>query len=91
MKRIVIMSAVLAVTMAQASPGAHGPNGEHLDTASATPSAAGLSRLPDGSVNVPMLSQRRLAIRTEIALMSEASATTELPYFSLAAERSSPK
>lgn len=79
MKRIVIMSAVLTVTMAQASPGAHGPNGEHLDTASATPSAAGLSRLPDGSVNVPMLSQRRLAIRTEIALMSEASATTELP------------
>ena len=47
---IIIMSAVLVVTMAQASPGAHGPNGEHLDTASATPSAAGLSRLPDVSV-----------------------------------------
>lgn len=48
---------------AMASPGAHGPNGEHLDVAGAT-SAGGLARLPDGSVNVPKLAQRRMAIRT---------------------------
>jgi hypothetical protein len=79
MKRSIIMSAVLLATLAQASPGAHGPNGEHLDSAGATPSAAGLSRLPDGSVNVPMLAQRRLAIRTKIALASDVTATVELP------------
>ncbi|GGH67271.1 hypothetical protein GCM10010975_36930 [Comamonas phosphati] len=75
MKRSLIMSALLVATLAQA----HGPDGDHQDSSGATPSAAGLSRLPDGSVNVPMLAQRRLAIRTEIALVSDATATVELP------------
>jgi hypothetical protein len=35
--------------------------------------------LPDGSVNVPKLAQRRMAIRTLLAPESEAAATTELP------------
>lgn len=46
-----------------AAPGAHGPNGEHLD-GQATASVGGLARLPDGSVNVPKLAQRRMGIRT---------------------------
>jgi hypothetical protein len=75
MKRSIIMSAVLAATLAQA----HGPADGHQDNAGTTPSAAGLSRLPDGSVNVPMLAQRRLAIRTEIAQAGDATATVELP------------
>ncbi|WP_091458235.1 efflux RND transporter periplasmic adaptor subunit [Giesbergeria anulus] len=79
MKSAVIFSLALIAGTVQASPGAHGPNGEHLDTASATPSATGLGRLPDGSVNVPMLSQRRLAIRTQIALQSDANIAMELP------------
>lgn len=67
----------LAAT-ANPAPGAHGPGGEHLDTAGA-PTASGLARLPDGSVQVPKLAQRRMAIRTAIAVETEAAATIELP------------
>lgn len=63
---------------AGAAPGAHGPNGEHLDAA-ATASPTGLGRLPDGSVNVPMLAQRRLGIRTAIPVETQAAGTLELP------------
>ena len=72
-------AALVAVsTPAAAAPGAHGPNGEHLDTPAAA-NPGGLGRLPDGSVNVPMPAQRRLAIRTLPARESEAAATLELP------------
>ena len=64
---------------AHAGPGAHGPNGEHLDAPGAAVNASGLARLPDGSVNVPKLAQRRMAIRTVLAPQSEAAATMELP------------
>ncbi len=60
-----------------ASPGAHGPNGEHLD-AQATGSAGALARLPDGSVNVPKLAQRRMAIRTLMTQQGEYPHTVEL-------------
>ncbi len=62
-----------------ASPGAHGPNGEHLDAPGSGGTASGLARLPDGSVQVPMLAQRRMAIRTMLASESDANATVELP------------
>jgi hypothetical protein len=68
---------LLAGSQAWASPGAHGPNGEHLD-APQTANANGLMRLPDGSVNVPMLAQRRMGIRTQIVAASQAQATVEL-------------
>ena len=71
-----MLSAMLA-TAALASPGAHGPNGEHLDN-QATTSAGGLARLPDGSVNVPKLAQRRMAIRTIMAQEAEHPLTVEL-------------
>ena len=64
---------------AHAAPGAHGPHGEHLDTPGAAVKASGLARLPDGSVNVPKVAQRRMAIRTVLAPESEAAATVELP------------
>jgi membrane fusion protein, heavy metal efflux system len=64
---------------AHAGPGAHGPNGEHLDAPGAAVNASGLARLPDGSVNVPKLAQRRMAIRTLLAPESEAAATVEMP------------
>ncbi len=67
----------LIATPAAASPGAHGPNGEHLD-GQAAPSANGLARLPDGSVNVPKLAQRRMAIRTVKAQDAEHPRTAEL-------------
>jgi membrane fusion protein, heavy metal efflux system len=62
-----------------AAPGAHGPNGEHLDAPGSAANASSLARLPDGSVNVPKLAQRRMAIRTVLAPESEAAATFELP------------
>lgn len=62
-----------------AAPGAHGPNGEHLDAPGSSSPTSGLARLSDGSVQVPMLAQRRLGIRTAIPLESEAAVTLELP------------
>ena len=69
----------LPVSMANAAPGAHGPNGEHLDAPGAAVNASGLARLPDGSVNVPKIAQRRMAIRTVLAPESEAAASVEMP------------
>jgi cobalt-zinc-cadmium efflux system membrane fusion protein len=70
---------LLGFSTALAAPGAHGPNGEHLDASGAAVNASGLARLPDGSVNVPKLAQRRMGIRTVLAPQSEAAATVELP------------
>lgn len=62
-----------------AAPGAHGPGGEHLDAPGAAASASGLARLPDGSVNVPKEAQRRMGVRTIVAVESDAAGTVELP------------
>lgn len=60
-----------------ASPGAHGPNGEHLDEK--TPAtASGLARLPDGSVNVPKPAQRRMGVRTLLVKEGEYARTVQL-------------
>jgi cobalt-zinc-cadmium efflux system membrane fusion protein len=78
---IVLVTFVAALSVAapraHAGPGAHGPDGEHLDTATA-PAGAGLARLPDGSVNLPKPAQRRMQIRTVLAPQTEAAATVEL-------------
>lgn len=62
---------------AQASPGAHGPNGEHLDGQAAAP-GVGLARLADGSVNVPKLAQRRMTIRTLMVQEADVPQSLEL-------------
>lgn len=74
-----LAASVLCASPALAAPGAHGPNGEHLDAPGAAVNASGLARLPDGSVNVPKIAQRRMAIRTVLAPESEAAATVEMP------------
>jgi cobalt-zinc-cadmium efflux system membrane fusion protein len=74
-----LVASLVALSPAYAAPGAHGPNGEHLDAPGAAVNASGLARLPDGSVNVPKLAQRRMAIRTVLAPESEAAATVEMP------------
>ena len=74
-----LLSSLLAITPSWAGPGAHGPNGEHLDAPAGVVNASGLARLPDGSVNVPKPAQRRMAIRTVLAPLSDAAATVELP------------
>lgn len=68
---------VAAAMSAVAGPGAHGPNGEHLDTETSS-QPSGLSRLPDGSVNVPKLAQRRMGLRTVIAPLGKAAGSVEL-------------
>lgn len=68
---------MLLAPLSFAGPGAHGPNGEHLD-APAGGNAAGLMRLPDGSVNVPKLAQRRMAIRTQFSVEADHPLTLEL-------------
>lgn len=70
---------LLFTAAAAAAPGAHGPDGEHLDAPAAAISASGLARLPDGSVNVPKLAQRRMGLRTLPAAATEAARTVELP------------
>lgn len=70
--------ALALVHPAWSGPGAHGPNGEHLDSPPAGTSASALARLPDGSVNVPKLAQRRMELRTILAPLTQATATVEL-------------
>lgn len=77
--KLISAAALFGFSAALAAPGAHGPNGEHLDAPGAAVNASGLARLPDGSVNVPKLAQRRMAIRTVLAPESQAAATVELP------------
>ncbi len=78
-RALALFVALLWLSPAAAAPGAHGPNGEHLDAPGAAVNASGLARLPDGSVNVPKLAQRRMAIRTVLAPQGEAAASLELP------------
>ncbi len=73
-----LAAGLLWLSSAGAGPGAHGPNGEHIDAPGAAVNASGLARLPDGSVNVPKMAQRRMAIRTVLAPVSDAAATVEL-------------
>lgn len=77
-RRFAVAAVLLLLGSAQAAPGAHGPNGEHLD-GGATVTPSGLARLADGSVQVPKLSQRRMGIRTVVAPESQAAATVDLP------------
>ena len=80
MKRLLMLTLLAASAAAYAGPGAHGPNGEHLDAPAQTLVVADrLARLPDGSVSMPMLAQRRLGIRTVLARQSAVAATVELP------------
>jgi biotin carboxyl carrier protein len=74
-----LLAGWLAQTPVHAGPGAHGPNGEHLDAPGAAVNPSGLARLPDGSVYVPKMAQRRMAIRTLLVPESEAAATVEMP------------
>ncbi|BAO83618.1 membrane-fusion protein [Serpentinimonas maccroryi] len=71
--------AFIAAGSAWAAPGAHGPDGEHLDAPGAAARADGLLRLPDGSVQVPMASQRLMGFRTVLAQAAQVPQTTELP------------
>ncbi|OWQ83859.1 hypothetical protein CDN99_25185 [Roseateles aquatilis] len=70
------LSALLAGG-ATASPGAHGPNGEHLDGPT-TLKVDGLARLPDGSVQVPVPAQRRMGVATRMVPLTDAFGAQQL-------------
>jgi cobalt-zinc-cadmium efflux system membrane fusion protein len=74
---MIVMATLLANTEVWAGPGAHGPNGEHLE-APANAVGPGMARLPDGSVNLPKLAQRRMEIRTLPGKLAEHPMTLEL-------------
>jgi hypothetical protein len=74
----IVCLALALSSPAWAGPGAHGPNGEHLDTPAGASNASGLARLPDGSVNAPKLAQRRMGVRTVLAPLTQAAAAVEL-------------
>ncbi|CCQ10939.1 conserved hypothetical secreted protein [Pseudoalteromonas luteoviolacea B = ATCC 29581] len=72
MKRAIVLFsiAMLSAFNLFASPGAHGPNGEHLDqTAKASDSTLG--KQADGSVIMPMKHQAMLGIKTEFVTVSK--------------------
>ncbi len=76
---VTLLAACVLSPVAMASPGAHGPNGEHLDAPAASGGGgSGLARLPDGSVHVPKLAQRRMRILTAMAKEAEHPMTVEL-------------
>jgi len=74
---VTLVAAGVFSPFAVASPGAHGPNGDHLDRPAGS-GVSGLVRLPDGSVNVPKLAQRRMAIQTVMTKEAEHPLTVEL-------------
>ena len=77
-KWFALSAIALTSVLAHAGPGAHGPNGEHLD-GSETPAVGGLARLANGTVNIPKLAQRRMGIQTLVGVESETARTVELP------------
>jgi hypothetical protein len=72
------LALILVSGLATASPGAHGPNGEHLDGAGTAATASGMARLPDGSLQIPKAAQRRMGVRTQMVAEGEHAATVEL-------------
>ena len=74
----ILLSLLLCAATAHASPGAHGPNGEHLD-GPALAKVDGLARLPDGSVQVPVPAQRRMGLLTRMVPLTDAPAALQLP------------
>lgn len=76
-KHLLILSLSLFSLSSIASPGAHGPNGEHLDQ---TPNKADgtLGRQADGSVIMPMKHQSLLNIRTHFVTESQVNKHTRL-------------
>lgn len=65
---LLIIILIFSVTTHLASPGAHGPDGEHLTEEGNK--KGGIGRQADGSVLIPMPHQAKLGIRTQFATES---------------------
>lgn len=69
--KLILLTVSLFSTTLIASPGAHGPNGEHLDQNSNKGNGE-LGRQADGSILMPMKHQALLNIRTQFAEVTTA-------------------
>ncbi|HKY01034.1 MAG TPA: HlyD family efflux transporter periplasmic adaptor subunit [Burkholderiales bacterium] len=78
MKRWLSLLLFAFIPVAFAGPGAHGPDGEHLDTPGHTHASGAVQRLADGSVSLPKAAQRRMNIRTQIGVEGEHALPVEL-------------
>lgn len=78
MKYFIVLLCLFPLTTLLAAPGAHGPDGEHLEPAPSVATNA-LSRLADGSINVPIKSQRLMHVRTVLAPLGQGRASILLP------------
>ena len=77
MKRTFLVTLiVIATSNLWAAPGAHGPNGEHLDTNSSVDGSWG--RQSDGSVALSMRQQAVLGVRTELTMSQSVATTVQL-------------
>ncbi len=77
MKRIFLVSFwVIMANNLWAAPGAHGPNGEHIDTSATNMGQWG--RQTDGSVTLSMRQQAILAVETELSAASQVAGTAQL-------------
>ena len=75
--KLSLLTVSLFSTTLIASPGAHGPNGEHLDQNSSKGNGE-LGRQADGSVLMPMKHQALLDIRTQFAEVTAANKHVQL-------------
>ena len=75
--KLSLLSVSLISTTLIASPGAHGPNGEHLDQNSSKGNGE-LGRQADSSVLMPMKHQALLNIRTQFAEVTTANKHVQL-------------
>ncbi|MEM0910567.1 MAG: efflux RND transporter periplasmic adaptor subunit [Pseudomonadota bacterium] len=73
-----ILFIVVSNTRLNAGPGAHGPDGQHIDEVAGN-SNNSFGRQVDGSVKMPMPVQAALGIRTKLVAIETVTRTVELP------------
>jgi cobalt-zinc-cadmium efflux system membrane fusion protein len=78
MKIFIFMVICFSIHFVLASPGAHGPNGEHLTEQSGKDSGA-LGRQADGAVIIPMHNQVLLGLRTKFVRSETVTQSIRMP------------
>jgi len=78
MKRFLLIVMCFSIHFAVASPGAHGPDGEHL-TEQNNKTPGGLGRQADGAVMIPMHNQVLLGVRTKFVISETVTHSVSMP------------
>jgi len=77
MKRLLLLITCCFIHLSYASPGAHGPNGEHITVESQD--SSGLGRQADGAVIIPMHTQALLDLHTKLVISETVTQSISLP------------